>query len=169
VQPELTLRQHPSQVALQPLPGLGLDIHHRDKEAKRVAIIALGPVEGEVGMAEELIRIRSIPGEHGDADAGPDVHLLAIDAEGPTNGVDHLAGQDSRRTRCRQVGLNDSEFIATEPGERIGCAKPAADPLRHRAQQAIPGRVAEPVVGILEVVEVEEQSRNAGTLAPRPG
>ncbi len=50
----------------------------------------------------------------------------------------------------------DRELVAADPGQRVGVGDAPAQPLPHGAQQVVPGGVTEPVVDVLEVVEVDE-------------
>ena len=53
------------------------------------------------------------------------------------------------------------ELVAAEARDDVGRAHRGAQPVGHRHEQAVAGRVAEAVVDHLEAVEVEEQHRDA--------
>ena len=48
------------------------------------------------------------------------------------------------------------ELVATDAGQRVGICHAALEPLAHRAQQFVARGVAEPIVDLLEVVEIDE-------------
>ena len=70
------------QVLFQGAPGLHLHIHFRLKEAESAASIALGPVESQVTVPDQLVWDQAVRRCHGDADARPDDHLMAVDLVG---------------------------------------------------------------------------------------
>ena len=61
------------------------------------------------------------------------------------------------------------EFVAAEPRDGVRGAGGLDDTLRHRLQQPVAGIVAERVVDVLEVVEVEEHHRHRALPALRQG
>ena len=79
VQLELAGRQRLAQVVLQRAPRLHLRVHLRLEEAVGAAAVALGAIEREVGVAHQLVGARAVGRADGDADAGADHHLVAVD------------------------------------------------------------------------------------------
>ena len=71
------------------------------------------------------------------------------------------------------VGEHDGELVAAEPGDGVAVAQLVLQPLGEGAQQPVARLVAEGVVDLLEVVEVEEQERDgvagAGARRAAPG
>jgi hypothetical protein len=63
--------------------------------------------------------------------------------------------------------LNWAEFIAAEARHHVSVAHAVFQPLAHRAQQLVARRVAERVVDVLEMIEVQVEDREAGAAAPR--
>ena len=60
----------------------------------------------------------------------------------------------------------DDELVATHPADRVGVAQRARQPCGHGDEQPVAGLVAERVVDVLEVVEVDEQRRARRAVAP---
>ena len=82
VELELAGRQRLAQVVLQGAPRLHLRVHLRLEEAEGAAAVALGAVERQVGVAHQLVGLVAVRRADGDADAGADHHLLAVDLVG---------------------------------------------------------------------------------------
>ena len=72
---------------------------------------------------------------------------------------DRLLRQDARLGR-RRVEQQHTELVAAEAGDKVRRVRePNLQTIGDGAQQDIAGRVSEPVVDRLEVVEIEEQHR----------
>ena len=67
------------------------------------------------------------------------------------------ARQGRRLLDARHRGLQDDELVAAEAGDDVGLADMAAQPVGDRAQQQVAARMAERVVDLLELVEVDEK------------
>ena len=66
-----------------------------------------------------------------------------------------------------EIGQQQAELVAAEAGERVRVADRAADALGDLDQQLVAGGVAERIVDLLEAVEVHQQDRQLGVVAPR--
>ena len=66
------------------------------------------------------------------------------------------------------VGEQDGELVAAQPRDHVGVADGAAQQAADGDQELVAGVVAEGVVDLLEVVEVEQQQRAARAVAPAP-
>ena len=69
-------------------------------------------------------------------------------------------GDDASGDRLQRIGIgcaggDDGEFVAAEPRDEIVAAHDAAQPLRDVEDQLVADMVAERVVDVLEVVEVD--------------
>ena len=100
------------------------------------------------------------------ADAHPDFDGVAVDDERrferlldlPDDGRD--AGQVDARTD------EDAELVAAEPRDRVLVAQAADEPLGHELEEFVTVLVAERVVDLLEVIEVQDEETEglAGSL-----
>ena len=144
-------------------------VHRRLEEAELVAALRLGPVESELGVLEQRVRIRPVLREQGDADAGRGMDLLAIEVERPGYRRQDLVGQGDNLGGLADLRLHEHEFVATRPGQRVGGADRGGDPLCDSAQQLIADGVAQGVVDVLEAIEIEQQDRNHAALAAGAG
>ena len=72
VELELAVGQRLAQIDLQLAARLHVGVHVRLEEAVDAAPLGLGPVEGEIGVLEQLVGIGAVARRDGDADAGAD-------------------------------------------------------------------------------------------------
>ena len=91
---------------------------------------------------------------------------MALDPKRPVDG-----GQDARRHDSGALGaaqplLDQRELVATQPGPGVRGARHGGEPARHLAQERVADRVAQGVVDLLEVVEVEQHHRHGIAAAP---
>ena len=147
------------------------DVARDDREA--VAAGLLRVVHREVGGDEQLLAGDVAGAKRRDADA----RRHAAPALGRSDGrlvADraHEVGRDALRARLVDVRQEHGELVAAEPGEDVRLAQPAAQRRRDRQDELVAGVVAERVVDVLEVVEVEHEQRAARPVAGdlrRPG
>ena len=101
------------------------------------------------------------------ADADADVAALAGDVERLRQRAAQPSGGDRGHRRVARAAAQDRELVAAQARDQVALAHGGPEPLRDLDQQAVAGLVPEAVVDDLEVVEVEEQHRDA--LAGRGG
>ena len=152
---ELVGGQGFAQIALQSTTGLHLRVHFRLEKAERPATVALGAVQGQIGIAHDLVWVQSVRRPHRDADAYADDHLVAVDVVGLADDADQPLRQRSAFRRCVDRDLHDRELVATHAGDRVGLPRHLAQPIGHHPQQLVAGGMAERVVDVLEVIEVQ--------------
>ena len=118
---------------------------------------ALRRVHRDVGVPEQVVR-RIGTRRARDADAGVDVHLVAAEQE---RRLHRLAEPLHQRRRVHRTALlqEDRELVAAESRHRVGHPGARAEPLGRGDEQPVAHLVAQAVVHLLEVVEVEEQHR----------
>ena len=100
------------------------------------------------------------------ADADADVAALAGDVERLAERRAQPAGGHRRLRLVGDAGAEDRELVAAEARDQVALADRAAQALGDLDQQPVAGLVAEAVVDDLEVVEVEEQHRDARHRSP---
>ncbi len=93
----------------------------------------------------------------GDADAGGDEHLVAAQHEGLRHGTGEPLDEGLLFLGSGGILDQDGELVAAQPGHGVGGAGAGAEPLGGQHQQLVALAVAEAVVDLLEVVEVEEE------------
>ncbi len=67
------------------------------------------------------------------------------------------------------LGEDDRELVAAVAGCDVGRAQHLAEPVGDAGERDVPDEVTEPVVDLLEVVEVEDDEREAAVVAARAG
>ena len=145
----------------------------RTAEACMVALVGgdaalaevLGPVHGEVGVAERRL---DRPGlvDVGDADAGGGgdgslAELVRASIARWTRAATATASTGSPRSSTRSANSSPPSRPAMSPGRRH-----ASDPLGDRSDQRVPGGVPQAVVDRLEVVEVDQDDRVVSGRSP---
>ena len=90
VQFEFPRWRGPAQILLHDASGLHLQVHGRLEEAESAAAVAFGPVQREVGVAQEFVGASAVAGADRDADAGADDGLVPIDIVGLVDRFDDV-------------------------------------------------------------------------------
>ena len=131
------------------------------EELDAVLARPLGLVHRGVGVAQQRVRVGLAGRGEPAADADADVAALAADVERLAERGAQPSGGHRRLRLVLDAGAEDGELVAAEAGDHVVVADRAAQPVRDLDQQPVAGLVAEAVVDDLEVVEVEEQHRDA--------
>ncbi len=157
------------QVVRQGVPAFGGHAEVAGEQAVGAAALLLGLVHGGVGGLQQGGGIVAVGRIEADADTGADAQRIAVDAEVGGHGVEHALGQGFGIDGSGQLRRRDDELVAAQAGRRITFAQHAAQALRHLFQQAVADEVAEAVIDVLEMVEVEQQQADLGAVAARLG
>ena len=94
-----------------------------------------------------------------DADRGADHDGLFADGVGRAQRGDDAVGDRLQGGVIGAGGGDDREFVAAEARHHVVAAQAAAQPLRDAADQLVADRVAERVVDVLEVIEIDVEDR----------
>ena len=150
------------EIGLQ-LEAVENDGAHLGNEQLRARLpLALGGVEGHVGVADECVLVRGAFHRVADAEAHRHGDLAAAERERHAECV-----EDPRRElrrlgpRVAEADDEDAELVAADAGHGVLAADARAQPFRRRDQQLVAGLVAERVVHELEVVDVEHDHAHA--------
>ena len=81
------------------------------------------------------------------------------------NAVGHVDGVFVARDAC----LQDCELIAAKAGDRIGVTHDRAQPVGDLDEELVADLVTQPVVDVLEAVEIDEMERKRAVAAARAG
>ena len=98
--------------------------------------------------------------DHGDADAGADDDGMAADRVGRAQRPDHAARDLVQRAMVRRRGGDHGELIATQARNKIVAAHDMRKPQCHIADELVTDRMAERIVDVLEVIEVDVKHRH---------
>ena len=117
--------------------------------------LALRRVHRGVGVPQQMVgALPAQPEAQPDAGAGPDRPVA--DGDRALQLLQRPLG-DPQRVVLGGVGHQDREFVAAEPGDRVGLPHHAGQPAGHLDQDLVAGAVPEAVVDGLELVQVEHQ------------
>ena len=153
---------------------LHVRLHGRFKEGDAVAPFRLGAVHGDIGFAQQVMRLLLRFRQQGHADAGAAMIRLPADLEVARDGgadfLGHLCRRMGRAVQViGQVRQQHDEFVAADARHRVGLAHQLCQPFSRQAQQRVAGGMAARVIDVLEVVEVDEHQRTDFMVARRGG
>jgi hypothetical protein len=117
--------------------------------------VGLGGVHGHVGLAEDGVYLGGLA--HGDADAGPDLDLPAVEGEGGPHRLQDAPGDPDRDLVAGGLLEQGGELVAAQAGHGVLAPDAGLEPAGHGDQEVVAGGVAELVVDRLEVVQVDEE------------
>ncbi len=117
---ELAVGDGLAQVELERAARLQTLVHLALEEAMGAAAVALGEVERHVGVLQEQVGIGAVVGRDGDADAGADDDVPAIDVVRPADQLDDAGGELAALLRPADVGLHHREFVAADARDEVG-------------------------------------------------
>ena len=101
-----------------------------------------------------------MPGaRHRDADAGADLDQMIVDLVALAQIIDDAPGQVGGVLRAADVLLEHHELVAAEARHEILRPQHVAQAIGDRAQELVAAGMAERIVDLLELVEVDEQQR----------
>ena len=169
--PKLTGSQGAAQILFDQLAGLDFGIHFGHIIMIIVAPLGLGAKHRQIGIFQQLLGIDGIVGRDGDADRGRGQNLVFLQPELVGNGGDDGLGHRGGVAGFGQMGQDDGEFVAAQAGHGVGFPHAAGQALGHRLQQQIADMVAQGVVDVLELVQIQKHQRHpvAAPLADRQG
>ena len=135
-----------------------------------VAALDLRPVDGEVGLVDELVRVLAVARERGDAERDRRVDRLArgVDLELALGDRAPDALGDLERLLRLGLGQQDRELLAAEAGRDVVVAQLLAEDLRDAFEDGVAGEVAIGVVDVAQQVEVGHDQRHRPVEPLRP-
>ena len=121
-----------------------------------VSALELRAVDGQVRLVDELVGVRPVPWEGGDAERDGRANRLArrLDVEGPSGDRRADALRDLERLLGVRLGQQDAELLAAEPRRDVVVAQLHAEDLGDALEHGVAGEVAVGVVDVAEQVEV---------------
>ena len=116
---ELAGTQRLMEVEFHDTARLHPRIHFGMKQSKDTAPIGLRPIQGQVGTFQQLIGFQSVLRCERYADAGANDDLMLGDLEWLREHLDHALGEPDCVEWRLDRGLQDGEFVAAKPGNRV--------------------------------------------------
>ena len=138
----------------------------RGEKAESVTPCAFGHVKGLVRILEQVVHLGGIAGVEGDANAGRHKHLLGTQLEHLAHGAQKLLHDQPHVVGFVHLGEDHGKFIAPHAGHGVGFAQAALNAAGRLNKQQIAAVVAQRVVDLFEVVQVDEQNGQLLAIAP---
>src|SRR6266567_561617 len=154
---ELTLVEHVAQLTFPLLLAGDVHFHIPVEYFVTVAAVLFGAIHSEISVAKEQFGIQMVLAGHGNANAGEPLDMVTEDFERTIKLLQYAPGDSVEIGDGEDVFNEDSEFVAAEPGCCILRPQNSAESLGNRNQQNISRSVAEAVVDLLEVIEIEKE------------
>ncbi|MGY4502613.1 hypothetical protein ACVWYH_006570 [Bradyrhizobium sp. GM24.11] len=156
-QKQLLARDGACEVRLQCLAvARGLVVFFLE-EADRARSGLFGAIERGVGVLHDVERRVAVAGRQHDTDAGGADELAAFDQERFGEGRDETLGDFERIFRSCQIGHHQRELVAADTRDMLSRAGAALQAACDLDQDFVAGGMAEPVIDLLEAIEVEQQ------------
>jgi hypothetical protein len=112
-----------------------------------------------VGAPQSLLGAQEVSAQAGEADADRRAHRLAReDLLAAPETLEQVLG-DGRGIVHARAAQQNRELVAAQPPHRVGLAQAVAQQLRGLAHESVAGLMAEGVVHLLQVVQVQHQQR----------
>ncbi len=156
---ELLRGDRRAEVGFEPDAVLLLGLQLGREVADDSAAGALGFVEREVGLEDQIVDRRAVDRAEGAADRDADADLGLLDHVRLGDRLDDAVGQAFDLLAALRVGDDDRELVAAHAADMAVGADFIDQPLGDRAKHGVALGVAERVVDRLEAVEIEEQDR----------
>ena len=156
---QLPLLDGAAQIALELQAAVLLSAHADVEDLDLVGPCALGPVHGDLGLAQQLGGVLVGAVVESDADGGGENDLLAGDVDGGAQRAAHLLGQHGQLARVGLAEQEQRELVAADPAQRVLRAQVAPQAAGDGQEQAVADDEAEGRVHGLELVDVDEQQR----------
>ena len=128
------------------------------------AAVCLGAVEREIGIFNELIRIRSVTGRDCDTNANSHHDLLAVDLIWRAYCINESCRERNRICGPDECGLYDPKLVSPQSSHHVGLTDTAAHAPGHRLQQLVSGGMSKRIIDALKAVKVQTKDRKASTL-----
>ncbi|MNM59370.1 hypothetical protein D3C81_706210 [compost metagenome] len=157
VQLQLAQVQRGAQVGFHQAALARGDVQFDVEALVAVAAVALGLVQRHVGVAQQLLGLVAVIRRNGNADAHPHRELVPLDLERRADRVDQALRSVACGLPALQAGQHHGKLVAAQAGQGVVFAQLAAQALAQRAQQFVAKGVAQRIVDVLEVVQVQAQ------------
>src|SRR5690554_2985821 len=159
VQNEFVIGQGLAQILVQFQPHHLPVLHAFHIELIGVAALLLGPVQGNVGVAQQGVGIQAALGIQGHAHGGGNAVALALNLERLLEALADLPEQMNDIIDIVDLLLAHHKLVTAGIGHQHQLVAEAVQPFRHANQQLVAKLVAESIVEHLEAVKVEQNQR----------
>ena len=153
------------QGGIQFQAALRLLVHRLGVILETVASGLLGLVHGRVGIAQNLLGVLAVVGDHRYADTGPDMKIAPLEREGLPQHMQNLLGHAFHGGRVIDTGEHDQEFVAGQARHHIVGTQAAGQAIRHLDQHQVAGAMTEGIVDLLEAIQIQVHDHGLLALA----
>ena len=119
-------------------------------------------------MPQQSLRLISVRGIQADPHARRDEQLAAGHSEWGFERHQQLLRESLDVVGPGDLRQDQGEFVPSDAGDGVALPDAAPQPRRNRLQQLVAGGMAEGIVDVLEVIEVQKQHREHESVAMRP-
>ena len=155
-----------AQVSFKQLAAGQIGIHCRVIDACAVASLVLGTVQRHVGVSHDVGRGSALVVDHRDPHRGADDDVLAVDDIGRTYCCDNALREPHHLFAVASDRGDHRELVATKARHQIAAAQRVRKPQGHIADKLVADMMAERIVHVFEVIEVDvEHGRRRGAAA----
>ena len=156
-----------AQVAFEGVAGFELGRHRLVIDRVAIPACRFRPIEREIRLLQQLVLLAAVLGRQCDPDTGADFDAVARQQERFGNEFRNSSREVERTAALILArGLDDGEFVATEPRQHVGCAQRGSQATGDLPEQFIAGGMTKRVVDVLETVEVEHEDRKSPLVPP---
>ncbi|KAF0133222.1 MAG: hypothetical protein FD152_1688, partial [Xanthobacteraceae bacterium] len=159
VDSELVVLEGLTQVHLDGTARLRAAVHLFLVEVQDAFAAGLGATERHVGALQQLVGIAAIARRQGDSDRSAADDRLVIDLGDRGQGFDDPRRQAGHLVDGPAAVLEHHELVGAEARHDVAVTNREAQPVRDLHEDRVARRVAQRVVDLLEVVEIDEQHR----------
>jgi hypothetical protein len=166
---ELVAFQRGTQIEFQFVAVLDAGIHLRSEHFQAVLAGGFGLIQGQVSVAQQFAGCFVVSDRN--PNTGSDHYRRGhpVDLEGFTHNLQDAVSHQFRGIGQRGVVDQYDELVAAHPPDGVGVAQRGRQPGRDRLQEPVAGLMAEGVVDVLELVEVDIQRGPDGAVAAVAG
>ncbi|MNS72154.1 hypothetical protein D3C72_1055550 [compost metagenome] len=162
---QLTIVNRMAQVGFEVRTGIDLCLHLRIEEPLGIAPGRFGLVHGHVRALEQFFStVHIVVAKHRHANAGRAVVGNTVEAEGLVETADQVFHHATHMVlgllaHTAQVLHQHHKLVTAKARHHVTAANTGDQALAYFAQQAIPLLVAQRVIQILEIIQIDEQQR----------
>ncbi len=166
---ELVAGECGTQVQFEFVAALDRCLHLGLEDFIAVLARCLGLIQGHICIAQEFSGGFSQAGRDANTGRDHDRHAGLVDLEGLMHDLQDPLGDELGGALQGRFVDQDHELVTAHAPDRVRFPQAGRQPRRHRLQEAITSGVAQRVVDILEPVQIHEQRRARGAVAPVAG
>ncbi|MCK7491617.1 MAG: hypothetical protein MZW92_07930 [Comamonadaceae bacterium] len=132
------------------------------KKRNAARLVLFGAVHSRVGVGQERVDLHAVLREDGDADARREQEFAPVRRKGFAETAHQLVGHERRLAGIVEIGDRGHELVTAEPACYVLLPQRLLDPASNLGEHRVAGVMAHRVVDRLEMIQIDEQDRDAG-------